>query len=96
MAILGVVLVVFPENGISIGNTTIEFPTYRDFFSIKVDENQVNEKDLSEIFDSTVVISEIDSAVINHKLDSLHEYRKTIQITNIAKPALHRFFDALD
>lgn len=96
MAILGVVLVVFPENGISIGTTTIEFPTYRDFFSVKVDENQVNEKDLSEIFDSTVVISEIDSAIINHKLDSLHEYRKTIQITNIAKPALHRFFDALD
>lgn len=96
MAILCGILFVFPDEGIQIGNTTIEFPSYNDYFVANTDENEPNKKDLTELFDSTVVISEIDSAIIKHKLDSLHQYRKTIQVTNNAKPALHRFFDALD
>lgn len=96
MAILCIVLFVFPEKGIQVGNTTIEFPTYRDYFAVNTDKEEANKKDLTELFDSTVVLSEIDSAIIKHKLDSLHQYRKTIQVTSNAKPALHRFFDALD
>ena len=96
MGILFVFMLVFPSNGITIGSFKMEFPSTNDFFNYKSDENQNQQKDLKELFDSTVVLSEIDSAIIKHKLDSLHQYRKTIQITDRAKPALHRFFDALD
>lgn len=99
MCILGVIMFVFPSDGLKLGATTIQFPTFNDFF---IPQNAVSdslenvEKDIEELFDSTVVVSEIDSAIIRHKLDSLNKYRKSIQLADNAKPALHRFFDALE
>ncbi len=90
-----VVMIFFPEKGIKIGSSTLEFPSLASFLGSSDTSNTNLNKDLSELFDSTVVLSEIDSAIIKHKLDSLHEFRKTIQLTDNAKPALHRFFDAL-
>ncbi|MGE0560859.1 MAG: hypothetical protein AB7O47_03500 [Flavobacteriales bacterium] len=89
-------MIVFPSDGILLGSFKLEFPSTADFFSYKSDDNANEVKDLKELFDSNVVISEIDSTIIKHKLDSLYKYRKTIQITDKGKPALHRFFDALD
>jgi len=96
MALLLLVMVVFPSDGIQLGSFKLEFPSTSDFFSYKADDNASEMKDLQELFDSNIVLSEIDSLVIKHKLDSLHNYRKKIQVTDKAKPALHRFFDALD
>ncbi|MBI2280201.1 MAG: hypothetical protein HYU68_05880 [Bacteroidetes bacterium] len=96
MGILFILMLVFPSDGITIGAFKMEFPSANEFFNIKAHEELNQLKDLNELFDSTVVLSEIDSTIIKHKLDSLHQYRKTIQITDKAKPALHRFFDALD
>ena len=96
MALLLLVMVVFPSDGIQLGSFKLEFPSASDFFSYKADDNASEMKDLQELFDSNIVISEIDSTLIKHKLDSLHKYRKTIQVTDKGKPALHRFFDALD
>ena len=96
MVLLLLVMVIFPSDGIQLGSFKLEFPSTSDFFSYKADDNASEIKDLQELFDSNIVISEIDSLVIKHKLDSLHNYRKKIQVTDKAKPALHRFFDALD
>lgn len=85
----------FPANGIQVGESNISFPTFNEFFLPPVVED-TTAHDLAELFDSTIVITEIDSAIIQHKLDSLKKYRKSIQITDNAKPALYRFFDALD
>lgn len=96
MVLLLVVMIIFPVDGIKVGSFKLEFPAAAKFFSYEQKDNAAELKDLNELFDSTVVLSEIDSTIIKHKLDSLHNYRKTIQITDKAKPALHRFFDALD
>jgi len=97
MAGLCIVMFLFPEQGIKLGNSKLDFPSYNDFFADNTsDDEKIREKELEEIFDNTVVLSEIDSAILNKKLDSLHQFRKTIQVTDKAKPALHRFFDELD
>jgi len=97
--LLSGVMYTFPKNGINIGNTTIDFPVFNDFFLPKtvVNDSIDNiEEDLAELFDSTIVVTEIDSTIIKHKLDSLKQFRKSIQLSKNSKPALHRFFDALD
>ncbi len=99
MLVLCLIMFVFPSDGLKLGATTIQFPTFNDFFipqNAITDSLESLEKDMEELFDSTVVMSEIDSAIIKHKLDSLNKYRKSIQLADNAKPALHRFFDALD
>lgn len=96
MGILFSLMFVFPTDGIQIGNFKIEFPSPNSFFKIKSTQDLSQLKDLSELFDSTVVLSEIDSTILQQKLDSLHNFRKNIQVTDKSKPALHRFFDALD
>ena len=99
MCILCLITMVFPQDGIQLGSTTIQFPTFNEFFTpanAATDSLENLEKDMQELFDSTIVVSEIDSTIIKHKLDSLNKYRKSIQLADHAKPALHRFFDALD
>lgn len=89
----------FPEKGITIGSSSIQFPTANDFFlppQQQEDSLKNVEKDLIELFDSTVIVSEIDSTLIQAKLDSLKKYRKSIQITSKGKSAIHRFFATLD
>ncbi len=98
MCLLSLIMFIFPEKGISIANTTIQFPTINDFFIPALQEDSLSkvEDDLAELFDSTVVVSKIDSAVIQHKLDSLRKFRQGLQLNNKGKSAMHRFFSALD
>lgn len=98
MGLLFIVMSVFPAKGIQIGSSTLQFPTINDFFVPKIEEDSLSkfENDLAELFDSTVVVSKIDSAVIKHKLDSLQKFRQGLQLNNNGKSAMHRFFQALD
>lgn len=91
-------MLVMPSKGINTIFGTIQFPTPKDFFLSKIPVEETLEEQLVELFDDTsqINISEIDSILIKYKLDSLKKYRTSLQITNQAKPALHRFFDALD
>lgn len=90
----------FPEKGIQMGSYKLQFPTPAEFFGTANESDSIEnlEKDLANIFDSTEIaqLSVIDSALIKHRLDSLHNFRKNLQITDKSKPALHRFFDALE
>lgn len=95
---MGIVFV-FPSEGVKLGKVTLDFPTVSDFFAVNnpnLEKEKELESDLKELFKESTPISEIDSAIIQQRLDSLHRYRKSIQITDAAKPAIHRFFDALD
>jgi lysophospholipase L1-like esterase len=98
MGLLCLVMFAFPEKGIQIGNSTLKFPTANDFFLPKIEEDSLSkiQDDLAELFDSTIVVSEIDSAIIQHKLDSLKKFRQGLQLNDKGKSAMHRFFAALD
>jgi len=52
--------------------------------------------DIKALFDSSVVISEIDSTIIKYKLDSLKNYRENLQYNSKLKPNIEGFFKALD
>jgi lysophospholipase L1-like esterase len=98
MGLLCLIMILFPEKGIQIGSSTVQFPTINNFFVPKMEEDSLSkmEDDLSELFDSTIVVSQIDSAVIQHKLDSLKKFRQSLQLNDKGKSAMHRFFAALD
>ncbi|MBL4593359.1 MAG: hypothetical protein JKX68_06030, partial [Flavobacteriales bacterium] len=98
MGLLCLIMLVFPEKGIQIGSSTLQFPTASDFFIPKIEEDSLlkYEDDIAELFDSTVVVSKIDSTVILHKLDSLKKFRQGLQLNDKGKSAMHRFFAALD
>jgi lysophospholipase L1-like esterase len=98
MGLLCLVMFVFPEKGIQIGSSTLQFPTVNDFFLPKTEEDSLSkvQDDLAELFDSTVVVSKIDSAVIQHKLDSLKKFRQGLQLNDKGQSAMNRFFKALD
>jgi len=92
------IMFIFPEKGITIANSTIQFPSINDFFTPKIEEDSLSkyETDVAELFDSTIVVSKIDSAIIQHKLDSLKKFRQGLQLNEKGKSAMHRFFAALD
>lgn len=92
------VMAVFPKGGIQIGESTIQFPTINDFFIPEVEEDSLAklEKDLAELFDSTVIVSQIDSAIIQHRLDSLKTFRQSIQINSKGQASINTFFKALE
>jgi len=100
MILLLVVMFLFPEKGIQMGSYKLQFPTPAEFFGTANENDSIEnlEKDLANIFDSTEIaqLSVIDSALIKHRLDSLHNFRKNFQVSDKSKPALHRFFDAID
>jgi lysophospholipase L1-like esterase len=98
MLLLWLIMALFPEKGIQIGSSTLQFPTINDFFVPKVEKDSLSklEDDLAELFDSTVVVSKIDSSVIQHKLDSLKKFKQGLQLNDKGKSAMHRFFAALD
>lgn len=98
MGILTIVLFVFPKEGIQIGSSTIQFPTAHDFFLPEIKEDSLSKMkdDLAELFDSTIVVSEIDSTIIKQKLDSLTKFRKSIQLNDKGRTSLYHFFKALD
>jgi lysophospholipase L1-like esterase len=98
MVLLWLIMALFPEKGIQIGSSTLQFPTMNDFFVPKVEKDSLSklEDDLAELFDSTVVVSKIDSAVIQHKLDSLKKFKQGLQLNDKGISAMHRFFAALD
>ena len=98
MGLLCLVMFGFPTKGIQIGSSTLKFPTVTDFFLPKIKEDSLSKmkEDLAELFDSTVVVTQIDSTIIQHKLDSLKKFRQSLQLNDKGKSAMHRFFAALD
>jgi len=98
MGLLCLIMFVFPKKGIQIGNSKVQFPTITDFFVPELEEDSLSKvkEDLAVLFDSTVVVTQIDSTVIQHKLDSLQEFRKSLQLNEKGKSAINRFFAALD
>lgn len=92
------IMAVFPKDGIQIGSSTIQFPTINDFFVPELEEDSLAnlEKDLAELFDSNVVVSEIDSTLIKHRLDSLKAFRQSIQTNAKGKASINDFFAALE
>lgn len=98
MGLLCLIMFVFPAKGVQVGSSTIQFPTINDFFVPKIEQDSLAkvEEDLTELFDSTVVVTQIDSTVIQYKLDSLKQFRKSLQLNDKGKSAIHRFFAALD
>ncbi len=98
MLLLCIILFLFPEKGIKIADSTLNFPTTNSFFFPKVEEDSLlkMEEDLAILFDSTIVFSEIDSTIIKHKLDSLKNFRKSLQLNDDGQSAMNRFFAALD
>ncbi|OFY88526.1 MAG: hypothetical protein A3K10_09895 [Bacteroidetes bacterium RIFCSPLOWO2_12_FULL_31_6] len=91
-------MLIFPEKAIRIGSTTLQFPSLSDFFSPPSENDSLSKynKDIASLFDSTVVLSKVDSAILQQKLDSLNGFRKRFQVTAGSKSAMHRFFEALD
>ena len=99
---------VFPEEGISIGNQSLKFPTTNEFFNIKEDNEVVKIdsispeiKELQELEfkkDSThkIVIRKLDSVTLNAKLDSIRKLKRSIQGNENAIKSLVRFFNSLD
>lgn len=95
--ILVAIMFFFPKDGISVGSSTIQFPTFSDFFLPAQPDSLKNlEEDLAELFDSNVVVSEIDSALIQHRLDSLKQFRASIQTSAKGKASINDFFAVLE
>ncbi|PCI97657.1 MAG: hypothetical protein COB15_07310 [Flavobacteriales bacterium] len=98
MGLLCLIMFFFPAKGIQIGSSSMQFPTINDFFVPDLEEDSLSkmENDLAELFDSTIVVSQIDSTVIQYKLDSLKRFRQSLQLNDKGKSDMHRFFAALD
>ena len=98
MGLLCLIMFGFPTKGIIIGDSYLNFPSINDFFVPEFEEDSLlkMEEDLAELFDSSIVVSQIDSRIILHKLDSLKKFRQGFQLNNKGKSAMNRFFEALD
>lgn len=98
MVLLCLIMFAFPEKGIQMGSSKIQFPTINDFFVPEIEQDSLSKvkEDLAELFDSTIVVTEIDSTVIQYKLDSLKSFRQSLQLNDKGKSAIHSFFAALD
>ena len=98
MVILCLIMFVFPSKGIQVGSSKIQFPTINGFFvpAVEIDSMAKVEEDLAELFDSTVVVTEIDSTIIQQKLDSLKSFRQSLQLNAKGKSSMKSFFAALD
>lgn len=87
----------FPKDGVTIAGNKIQFTTFDEFFLPEQPDSLKNlEEDLAELFDSNVVVSEIDSALIQHRLDSLKEFRASIQLNAKGEASINDFFAALE
>ncbi len=98
----------FPKQGVAIGNMSLKFPTSDEFFgfennnTINVQDSISSElKELQELEnkkDSTkkIVVSQLDSIILNAKLDSLRLLKRSIQGNEKALTSLVRFFNSLD
>ncbi|MFK5982637.1 MAG: GDSL-type esterase/lipase family protein [Flavobacteriaceae bacterium] len=101
-------MIVFPEEGITLGNKSLKFPTTDEFFNIKEDNEVVKIDSVSSEIeelqelefkkDSTnkIVISKLDSVILNAKLDSIRKLKRSIQGNENAIKSLVRFFNSLD
>jgi lysophospholipase L1-like esterase len=98
MGLLCLIMFAFPSKGIQIGSSKIQFPAINDFFVPPIEEDSLSkvEEDLAQIFDSTVVVTEIDSTIIQQKLDSLKNFRQSLQLNAKGKSSMKSFFAALD
>ena len=98
MGLLCLIMFIFPAKGIQIGKSTIQFPTVSDFFFPPIEEDSLAkvEADLAQLFDSTFVVTEIDSTIIQQKLDSLKSFRQSLQLNAKGKSSMKSFFAALD
>lgn len=96
--LLCIIMFFFPKDGIKIGRSTLQFPSISDFFLPKIEEDSLSKvkKDLALLFDSNVVVSQIDSAIIQHRLDSLKNFRQSIQINAKGKVSINNFFAELE
>ncbi len=105
MGLLFLIMIFFPEDGISIGKHTLKFPSVDEFFSYNTDDDSLSKEeiDLKKLIDSTTTLSKLDSTIIQYKidsikrrLDSVKETRKLIQGNDKGKASLIQFFAALD
>src|SRR5690606_36184973 len=99
--LLFLVMCVLPPAGIKVAKYELQFPTSNDIVGVANTTDSINqyETDIIILFDSSEVkekISQIDATIIQQKLDSLAAYRKKLQVTDKSRPALHRFFEALE
>ncbi|MCB0402681.1 MAG: hypothetical protein KDD41_11395 [Flavobacteriales bacterium] len=95
--LLVLIMLLFPKDGIKIGNSTIQFLTFNEFFLPEQSDSVASiEEDLAILFDSNVVVSEIDSTIIKHRLDSLKDFRASIQTNAKGKASINDFFAALE
>ncbi len=95
--LLVLIMLFFPKDGVKIGSSNIQFLNFNEFFlPEQPDSIKDIEEDLALLFDSNVVVSEIDSTLIKHRLDSLKEFRASIQINAKGKASINDFFEALE
>ena len=95
--LLILIMLVFPKEGIQIGSSKIQFINFKEFFLPKQSDSlKTLQEDIAVLFDSNVVVSEIDSALIQHRLDSLKEFRASIQLNAKGKASINDFFAALE
>ncbi len=105
MGLLLLIMILFPEKGIPLGNQTLEFPSTKDFFALNTPIDSLSQEDLElkKLLDSTVAFDEIDSEILRHKLDSvkhildsIKKASKHIQGNEKALASLMPFFTSLD
>lgn len=106
MLLLLVVMFIFPDEGISLGNQSLKFPTTSEFFDYKntndstaVDSVSEEIKELIKLEkkqDPTVVVTKLDSVTLNAKLDSIRKLKKSIQGNERAIASILPFFKSLD
>ncbi len=80
--LLFLIMLLFPEEGINLGKTKLEFPTTKEFLAIKMPADTISEeeKEIKKIMDSVVVVTKkLDSTAIKKKLDSIRHKRDSIR-----------------
>jgi len=77
MALLFLILLFFPDKGISVGKLSLKFPTTKDFFTIKTSKNSLDNAAAKLIrgIDSLAVSAKIDSTLNKQKTDSIYQFK---------------------
>ena len=77
MALLFVLMSFFPDEGISIGNLELKFPTTAEFLNIDTKKDSLSdvEVDLVKMIDSVAILKKIDSTLNIQKQDSIYKFK---------------------
>lgn len=78
MGLLFILMSLFPDNGVVIGNVELKFPTTNDFFALhnKKDSLSTKEIELVEQIDSLAILRKIDSTLNKQKQDSIFKIKR--------------------